>query len=413
MTTAETDQKIPAPISKNSPPARNSKEVRAQLYWISTGHLILDSYTGSLSVYLPILLPKFQLSMTLGAVLLMTYSLLASLGQLPFGVLSDRFPQFKFATLGLLITGLLISAVAWAPTYSMAFFLLCIAGLSTAAFHPQSAAIAGEAAARSRSFGMAVFMTAGRAGYAIGPIVVAPVAVHFGPKYLLLLALPAVVISLAIQRNWKPVQPTQSWNGLREFLKPFRKNRRSLALLWILESLRTCVMVGLSSFLPLLMVEKGYALVPASASVSIFIGAGAVGSLIGGRLADRAGRRQILFITMILSIPLSYGFLWTKGPFPWIFLAALGLVSIATLGVTIALAQELVPKSAGTASSLMMGVTWTLGSSGILLIGAMADRIGLPSAMAILFLAWIPATIAAWVLPVAKEKFPPSDNLKP
>lgn len=410
MSTAKTDQKVPVPIPKNSLPDGNSKEAHAQLYWISSGHLILDSYTGSLSVYLLILLPKFQLSMTLGAVLLMTYSLLASLGQLPFGFFSDRFPQFKFATSGLLITGLLISAVAWAPTYSMAFFLLCIAGLSTAAFHPQSAAIAGEAAARSRSFGMAVFMTAGRAGYAIGPIVAAPIAVLFGPKYLLLLALPAVVISLAIQRNWKPVQTHQSWTGFREFLKPFRKNRRSLALLWILEALRTCVMVGLSSFLPLLMVQKGYALVPASASVSVFIGAGAVGSLIGGRLADCVGRRKILFITMALSLPLSYGFLWTQGLFPWIFLAALGLVSIATLGVTIALAQELVPKSASTASSLMMGVTWTLGSSGILLIGAMADWIGLPYAISILFLAWIPATVAAWALPVAKEKTPSTGN---
>ncbi len=404
MSATETDQKISAPVQESAPPVSGPRAVHAQVYWVAAGHLMLDSYTGSLSVYLPILLPKFQLSMTLGAALLMAYSLLASLGQLPFGFLSDRFPRFKFPVWGLLVTGVLISAIAWAPAYWVVLLLLCVAGLSTAAFHPQSAAIAGEAAGRSRAFSMAVFMTAGRTGYAVGPLMAAPVAAYFGPDYLLLTALPALAIALAVRSRWEPVQAHQPWTGFEEFLKPFRRNFRPLALLWIVEALRTGVMVGLSSFLPLLMIQKGYGLVPAGASVSTFIGAGAVGSLIGGRWADRVGRRRILLVTMVSSIPLSYGFLWTRGPFLWIFLAALGMVAIATLGVTIALAQELVPESASTASSLMMGVTWTVGSAGILYIGFLADRVGLPTAIALLFLAWIPAAAAAWLLPSTTEK---------
>jgi FSR family fosmidomycin resistance protein-like MFS transporter len=377
----------------------------AQLYWLAAGHLMLDAYTGSVSVFLPILITKFQLSITLGAILLTAYSIIASLGQLPFGFLADRFPRVNFTVWGLVFAGICISSLGLAPFYWVAFVLLILAGFSTSLFHPQAAAMSGEAAKRSRSFGLAVFMTAGRTGYALGPLMMAPVAAYFGPEYIVLFAVPALIIALAIRRHWQPTQVSKPWPGRAAFLKPFTTNFRPLALIWSLEAMRTSVMTGVSSFLPLLLIQKGYSLVAAGAAVSLFVGAGAVGNLVGGRLADRIGRRRLLLVSMSGAIPLAYGFLWTSGPVSWILLPLLGAVLLSTLGVTIAVGQELVPENANTVSSLMMGVTWTVGSVGLLIIGVLADWIGLTAAIGLLFLMLVPAAAFAWYLPPDRERF--------
>jgi FSR family fosmidomycin resistance protein-like MFS transporter len=393
-----------APLTETEVARDPKPRAYAQLYWLAAGHLMLDAYTGSVSVLLPILIDKFKLSITLGAVLLTAYSIIASVGQLPFGLLADRYPKVNFTGWGLVFAGICISSLVLSPFYWVAMGLLILAGFATSLFHPQAAAMSGEATKRSRALGMAVFMTAGRAGYAVGPLMMAPVAAYFGPKYLILFTLPALVIALGIRSHWQPTQVSQPWPGRAAFLKPFATNFRPLALIWSLEAMRTSVMTGVSSFLPLLLVQKGYSLVAAGAAVSLFVGAVAVGNLVGGRLADRIGRKRLLLISMGGAIPLAYGFLWTSGPVSWILLPLLGAVLLSTLGVTIAVGQELVPGNASTVSSLMMGVTWTVGSVGLLIIGVLADWIGLTAAIGLLFLMLVPAVACAWFFPSDRER---------
>ena len=369
-----------------------------QLFLLASSHFMLDAYSGSLSPILPLLIAKFGLSLTLAALLLSAYQLLASTGQALFGFLADRFPGFNFSVWSLVITGTFISAMGWVPLYSMVLILLILAGLSTASYHPQAAAMSGEASKESRAF-----MTAGRLGYAVGPLIAVPIAVTFGHKHLIWAALPALILAAVLHRRRTPVGRGAPWPGRAEFLKPFVENFRPLALLWLFEAFRTGIMTGVSAFLPLMLIEKGYSMVAAGASVSLFIGAGAVGNLIGGRLADRVGRKRILLFSGFGAIPFAYGFLWTEGALLWVCLTLLGAVLISSLGVTLAKGQELVPASSGTVSSFIMGITWTLGSVGILLIGAVGDWAGLPTAIAILFLLLVPAGICAWLIPPDRE----------
>ncbi|MFQ5693453.1 MAG: MFS transporter, partial [Nitrospinota bacterium] len=374
---------------------------------LAVSHLLVDAYSGSLSAVLPPLIEKFGLSLTLAALLPSTYSVVASAGQPLFGLLADRFPRCNFTIWSIVVTGVLISALGWAPLYPVLLALLVVAGLSTAAYHPQAAVLAGKTSGERRAFGMAVFMTAGRFGFAIGPLIAAPIAAFLGLKYLLLAALPALAVSLVLLRRPPPVHEPAAWPGRAGFWKPFARNRRPLLLLWSVEALRTSVMTGLSSFLPLLLVERGHSLVAAGASVSLFGGVGGAGNLLGGHLADRFGRKRALLISMLGAFPLGYGFLWTEGWLSWTFLALLGGVLLSTLGVTLTKGQELVPESAGTVSSLMLGVTWTLGGVGVFLMGVLADRVGLPAAVALLFSLLLPAAWFAWLLP-PDQSIPPS-----
>ena len=396
--TAISDPAVRAETAPRTKPANYP-----QLFLLASSHFMLDAYSGFLSPILPLLIAKFGLSLTLAALLLSVYQLIASTGQALFGFLADRFPRFDFSVWSLVITGTFISAMGWAPRYFLVLVLLILAGLSTASYHPQAAAMSGEASKESRAFGMAVFMTAGRLGYAVGPLIAVPIAVTFGHKVLILAALPALILAAVLHRRRTPVGRGAPWPGRAEFLKPFVENFRPLALLWSFEAFRTGVMTGLSAFLPLMLIEKGYSLVAAGASVSLFIGGGAVGNLIGGRLADRIGRKRVLVFSGLGAIPFAYGFLWTEGALLWVCLTLLGAVLLSSLGVTLAKGQELVPASSGTVSSLIMGITWTLGSVGILFIGAVGDWAGLPTAIAILFLLLVPAGICAWLLPPDRE----------
>ncbi|MFQ5913424.1 MAG: MFS transporter [Nitrospinota bacterium] len=387
------------PVAHAEAPTETGPAVRRQLYWLAASHLMVDAYSGFLATVLPTLVQKFSLSLTLAALLPSVYSVLASFCQVVFGVLSDRYPNFNFTAYSLLISGTLISAMGWAPVYPVVLAFLILAGFSTAAYHPQAAAMSGETSGRLRAYGVAVFMTAGRLGYAVGPLLAGPIVAYLGLKYLLLAALPALTIFLFLQRNWTPVPRSAPQAGRSTFLKPLARNFRPLALLWSLEALRTTVMIGFSSFLPLLLVERGYSLVAAGASVSLFVGIGAVGNLAGGRLVERIGRKRILLLSTLGAFPFAYGFLWTTGTASWVFLAVLGAVLLCSLGVILAEGQRLVPESAGTISSLMLGVTWTVGGVGVLLIGVLADRLGLPAAIDLLFLLLIPAGGCASLLP--------------
>ncbi|MBI2881115.1 MAG: MFS transporter [Candidatus Tectomicrobia bacterium] len=398
------DGTVAEPVLEVESTPRAGADARRLFFWLAAGHLIVDAYSGALSTLLPLLVQKFNLSLTLAALLPTVYAIMASVGQAPFGILADRFPRFNFTIWSLSCTGFLISALGWLPLYFVVLASLFVAGISTGAFHPQAAALSGEAAGNRRAFGMALFMTSGRLGYALGPLMAAPIAAYLGFQYVILLALPAFAISTALYRHWTPPKEGGTpWPGGSSFLKPFARNARPLALIWSLEALRTSVMTGLTSFLPLLFVQKGYSLVTAGASISVFVGAGAVGTLAGGRMADRIGRKRTLLCALLIALPLGYGFLWTRGPISWVLLALFGATALSTLGVTLAKAQELVPESSSTVSSLILGVTWAVGSVGILIMGAIADRFGLTVAIAMLFFLLAPAAGCAWMLPPDRE----------
>ena len=151
----------------SNPPARN------QFIFLTFTHTILDSYATLFPHILPSILDRFASEATrnsFAGVLISLYSIFSSLGQILFGWLSDRFRSVHFITFGVAFTAIGLSLVGIAPSVWIVFILLAIGGLGVAAFHPQATTYAGALAAETRGMGIAIFLTGGNIGRALGPL---------------------------------------------------------------------------------------------------------------------------------------------------------------------------------------------------------------------------------------------------
>jgi FSR family fosmidomycin resistance protein-like MFS transporter len=176
----------------------------------------------------------------------------------------------------------------------------------------------------------------------------------------------------------------------------FKGSQKAMALLFSIAVIREFSRIAVVTFLPIFLAMQGRSLAAGGITLALFSMAGALGGMIGGSLSDVWGRKTLILASGLLCVPLLHGMFLTDGLVSLFFLIlAAGTLSGAN-SVIIALAQELVPSRAGTASSLVMGLGW--GVAGVLLIGfgTLAESIGVWRALGIA--ATLPLLTAALAL---------------
>ncbi len=153
--------------------------------------------------------------------------------------------------------------------------------------------------------------------------------------------------------------------------------------------LRITTVVSLLTFLPTVQILRGFSLVVAGSSFTVFMICGAAGGMTGGFLADRVGRKPLIVASFILTLPVFIAFLFLRGPFSFLPLALLGFLLFLSEPAGIVLAQELAPHKTRIASSMVMGLAWGIAGLGLLGTGALADRWGIENTL--FFLILLPA----------------------
>ncbi|MFQ6111341.1 MAG: MFS transporter, partial [Nitrospinota bacterium] len=178
-----------------------------------------------------------------------------------------------------------------------------------------------------------------------------------------------------------------------------RRVLRPLAILWVSAVLRSIVTESFVAFIPLFLYEKGHSLMAAGGAVSAFLFAGALAMMLGGHLSDLLDRRRVLLYPPLLAIPFVVLFLSGTGFLQVVALILAGMLLYSSMAVTVAFAQELMPESAGLASSLTMGMVWFTASFAVTGVGALADRIGIGSALGVTLLPLAGSALLAFFLP--------------
>ncbi len=358
---------------------------------LASTHFIVDAYTNIYTPLLPLLIPRFGLSLTAVGTLAMCFQLASSVSQVGFGALADRWRPRVLLLAGPLVSVVVLSLVGLAPTTVALGALLVLGGLGGAAFHPSAAAAVYRASGANKGFAMSVHITGGSVGMAMAPLFFAPTIERLGLHWSPIIAVPGLAALWFLLRRVPAIErPTPTGREGFAALKPYA---RPLTLLYFSVVLRTLTAAGFATFMPVLLTGQGMSIAHASLASTCYLLVSGIGGFSGGPLADRFGPRRVILVSLISAVPFMVVASQLTG---WWFTVAVslgGLLLQSTLPVNVTYAQMLAPVGAATVSSLMMGFAWGVGAVMVPLVGLLGDVMGLPRAL--LCISGVPLLAAA------------------
>jgi MFS transporter, FSR family, fosmidomycin resistance protein len=365
---------------------------------LTLGHFTIDSYSSFFLPLLPLLLHRLGLNYTLVGGLVALGSMSSSFSQPLFGMLSDRMSRPWFVALGPIVAAVFMASIGAAPTYAVLVALLVLGGVGVAAFHPQTASLAGASSPR-RGMAMSFWVTGGTLGWALGPMFATASVGAFGLDRTWIAALPGIAFGLALLVWLSRVPPLAHHERVRTRLSDLRPVARPLTLLYLVVVTRSAISSGFATFLPLYVHERGWSVEAGGTVTTIYLAAGAVGGFTGGWLADRIGGRQVVRWSFVFAAPFYVAFFLLPERIGLVCLVAGYALLQASLPVNVVLGQELAPRHASTISSLLMGAAWGVGALMVSPIGALADHAGLRVALMVLSALIVPGFACAMSLP--------------
>ena len=347
------------------------------------GHGVDDLYQGSVAALVPYFVARYHWSYAAVSGLTLAATLISSAAQPAFGIATDRSPKPWLVPAGMALAGVGIGVAGLSGSYLAIWLAVAASGLGVAAFHPESARLARFASAGSH-VAMSWFSVGGNAGFALAPLLVAAVIGPLGLAGTPLLTLPALacalVTALALRSHGRTRAP-----AVERAKRAGTDDWRQFGLLTAGIVARSVVTFSLGTFLALSVQARLHAShAVAEAALFTLYAAGAVGTMLGGRLARRMPRVRAMRIAAAVSVPavLAVAYLPGWAVFGAIIVAAIGLYVPFSLSVT--LGQDYLPTRVGTASGVTLGLSMSLGGLAAPLLGLLADRTTLSTALAVL-----------------------------
>jgi MFS transporter, FSR family, fosmidomycin resistance protein len=371
---------------------------------LAATHTVDDLYQGAVPALLPFLAIERHYTYAGLTSLTLAATFLSSAVQPAFGVLTDRRRLGWLIAAGLLLAGIGVGLCGLGDSYAITWLAIALSGIGVAAYHPEATRTARGVAGNSTQ-AMSWFSVGGNIGIALGPLVVTPVLLVTGLRGTPLLALPAAVMAavLAVRRPWRRAhaaaqarQAQRAAAGDRAD-QPRRDDWRSFARLTAVVTTRSIAYFGVASLLALFVIRRFHEpTAVGSAALTVFVAAGAVGSLTGGWLADRWRRLATVRLGYACAIPA----LVLLAAAPDVAVAygaaiAAGLALYLPFAVQVTLGQDYLPNRIGTASGVTLGLAISIGGLAAPLFGFLADRYGLAVSLAVLAAAPVASLLLA------------------
>ena len=347
---------------------------------ISVSHMVNDMMQSLILAMYPILKGGFHLSFGQIGLITLTYQLTASLLQPLIGVYTDRKPQPYSLPFGMASTLCGLVLLAYAPTYAMLLLAAAFVGLGSAIFHPESSRIARLASGGQHGLAQSVFQVGGNTGSAIGPLLAAAVIVPFGQRSVAwfgLAALLAIVLLVQVSRWYASHQRAAQSRPRMPVAAPYSRNvvLYSIGLLLVLIFSKYFYVAGISSFYTFYLMEKfGLSVQSAQVHLFIFLFASAIGTLVGGPMGDRIGRKPVIWVSILGVAP--FALLLPHADLFWTttLTIVIGLVLSSAFSAILVYAQELMPGKVGMVSGLFFGFAFGMGGLGAAVLGVLADH---------------------------------------
>jgi len=352
---------------------------------LSCAHFLNDMMQSLIIAIYPILKGEFQLSFAQIGIITFTYQACASLLQPAIGLYTDHHPKPYSLSAGMAFTLLGMVAMAYATSYAGVLVAAALIGTGSAVFHPESSRIARLASGGRHGLAQSIFQVGGNAGSALGPLLAAWIIIPHGQTSMAWFAFAALMALLLLLRvgNWYKSQHIERSTGAGKAardVKPVsaRTAAWSLGILVLLLFSKYFYVASITSYYSFFLIEKFHVSVR-SAQVYLFsfLLAMALGTLFGGPIGDRIGRKRVIWFSILGIAP--FALLLPHADLMWtgILTFVIGLILSSAFSAIVVFAQELIPGKVGAISGLLFGLAFGFGGIGAAVLGGVADRHGI------------------------------------
>lgn len=385
------------------------KTVFSILFAIAFAHLLNDLLQAVIPSVYPILKDKYNLTFTQIGLITFSYQMAASILQPLVGLYTDKYPKPFSQIFGMLFTTAGIISLAFASQFYLIIISVILVGIGSSIFHPEASRISFLASGGKRGLAQSIFQLGGNAGTAIGPLLVALFVVPKGQFYIIGFVAIAILALLVLSRIAFWYQNHLSLRAKKKaaIVLPDLSQTQivwSVIILLVLIFSKFFYMAGMSSYFTFYLMEKfNLSIQDAQYHLFLFLASCAVGTLLGGPLGDKFGRKYVIWFSVLGAAPfallLPYADLFWTGALSVI----IGIIISSAFPAILVYAQELLPKKLGMVSGLFYGFAFGMGGLGSAVLGYIADHTGIEYVYHIC--AFLPLIgIIAFFLPNLKKK---------
>lgn len=407
---APTPAHVP-PFDAAPAPAETANKIALPiLAMLSVCHLLNDMIQSLLPALYPLLKQSFQLDFGQIGLITLTFQVTASLLQPLVGIYTDKRPMpYSLAIgMGFTLTGLLL--LSRATTFPMLLLAAALVGSGSSVFHPESSRVARMASGGRHGLAQSLFQVGGNVGSALGPLLAAYIVMPRGQgsvAWFAFAALAAIVILSRIgvwYREQIPAHRKARAHAVARPTLPRKTIAMTLAVLGVLIFSKYFYMASLSSYYTFYLMEKFHLTArDAQLHLFVFLGAVAAGTLLGGPIGDRIGRRYVIWFSILGVLPFTLMLPHANLLCTTVLTVVIGLVLSSAFAAILVYAQELIPGRTGMIAGLFFGFAFGMGGLGAAALGQLADHIGIEAVYGLC--AYLPAIgLMAWFLPKLEKQ---------
>ncbi|MEA3500866.1 MAG: MFS transporter [Candidatus Marinimicrobia bacterium] len=358
---------------------KNKKFQSSNAITISFAHFTHDLYTSFLAPMLPLLINKFGISLSMAGFLDVARKFPALFN--PFiGVMADKTSIRYFVIFTPLITGIAMSLLGVAPSYSVILILLFVVGISSAVFHIPSPVMIKNVSGNKTGKGMSYFMLGGEIARTLGPLLITASITIWGLEGSYKVMLLAFISTIFLYIKLKDIEVNKSYKKKNIEFSPkdtFKKLIPFFIIITGIALFRSSMKAAITLYLPTFLTSNGKSLWLAGISLSILQLSGAVGTFLAGSISDKIGRKYTLLITAIANPILMWAFIILNDSFMIPILILIGFFLFASGPVLLALVHDTDSEHPAFVNSIYMTINFVMSSLMVLLVGFLGDKIGL------------------------------------
>src|SRR5450631_1647960 len=352
---------------------------------ISFSHFLNDMIQSLIVAIYPLLKGEFSLSFMQIGMVTLTYQLCASVLQPIVGIYTDKHPKPYSLSIGMSFTLIGLITLSLAPNYASVLAAAALVGTGSAIFHPESSRIARLASGGRHGLAQSIFQVGGNAGSATGPLLAAWIILPQGQASLAwftLVALLAIVVLARVGAWYKRqhLDRLRVAKSRRAAVSPVSARRVgwSIGILVVLIFSKYFYIASISSFYSFYLIEK-FQLSVRSAQIYLFVFlfAMALGTLFGGPIGDRIGRKRVIWVSILGVAPFTILLPFVDLKWTCALSFVIGLILSSAFSAIVVFAQELMPGKVGAVSGLFFGFAFGIGGIGAAVLGGLADRHGI------------------------------------